>query len=538
MKSPYGLIPRCGAVSAVLVIETLLVSGLIQQAPLDALTGAAKHLHTVQHLLFRFCIAYGAFLAILTYLQGHARLAAISATAEVAPLRPTYAALHLLAVGAFAYVSSLLYRDADAGVYWSVIAVWHLCGLGAALSLLAAAAPARCWQQALRMTGRLPLFAFLPAAGAMLVLSLSQMLWAPAATVTFQLVQYLLLPLYPDLRADTATLTFYTHNFEVTVSEVCSGLEGVGLMLAFCFAWLWYFRSEYRFPRALIIVPIAVALIFLLNAVRIAALVLIGSAGYWRVAQVGFHSQAGWIAFNLAALGIAVFTRRSAWLSRPVRSALPLTDASANSPVTAAYLVPLLVTLAAGMVAHAMSAGFDIFYALRLLCGALALIAYRTAYRQLDFHFTWRGIAVGIGIFVLWLACARYLTEPESMPESLRRWPALSAGIWIALRAASAVLMVPLAEELAYRGFLMRRLVRNDFESLKFREVPLWALALAALAFGATHGHLWFAGVVAGLAYGALAIYTGKIGESVAAHATTNSLLAIYVLLFDQWQLW
>jgi hypothetical protein len=31
---------------------------------------------------------------------------------------------------------------------------------------------------------------------------------------------------------------------------------------------------------------------------------------------------------------------------------------------------------------------------------------------------------------------------------------------------------------------------------------------------------------------------TGRFGEAVAAHATSNALLAAYILLGSQWQLW
>jgi len=31
---------------------------------------------------------------------------------------------------------------------------------------------------------------------------------------------------------------------------------------------------------------------------------------------------------------------------------------------------------------------------------------------------------------------------------------------------------------------------------------------------------------------------TERMGDAVAAHATTNGLLAAYVLLWGQWQLW
>jgi membrane protease YdiL (CAAX protease family) len=49
---------------------------------------------------------------------------------------------------------------------------------------------------------------------------------------------------------------------------------------------------------------------------------------------------------------------------------------------------------------------------------------------------------------------------------------------------------------------------------------------------------MWLPAMLAGLAYGALTIKTGRIADAVVAHATTNALLAAVVLLFDQWQLW
>jgi membrane protease YdiL (CAAX protease family) len=49
---------------------------------------------------------------------------------------------------------------------------------------------------------------------------------------------------------------------------------------------------------------------------------------------------------------------------------------------------------------------------------------------------------------------------------------------------------------------------------------------------------MWVPGVLAGLLYGALVMRTERIGEAVVAHATTNALLAIYVLGWSQFQLW
>ncbi len=148
------------------------------------------------------------------------------------------------------------------------------------------------------------------------------------------------------------------------VSDICSGLEGVGLILTFSAAWLIYFRREYIFPRALLLIPLGVAAIFLLNVLRIAALMLIGNAGFTDAAIYGFHSQAGWIAFIAVACGMVLLSRRSAWLNR---AALPADRSAAMHNPTAAYLMPLLAILAAGAVSRAFSGSFEYFYPLRLI---------------------------------------------------------------------------------------------------------------------------------------------------------------------------
>jgi exosortase E/protease (VPEID-CTERM system) len=528
----FGLLPRLLIVIGFLAVETLLISGLIQSPRLLELTGAARATHEIQHWAFRFLIAYAGSVAILLYLRGAETGAAVASSIADAPVSMLWLIAHGLLLIPFALLSAALYRGGN--IPFPLLAVgWHACGFAAALTLFLAAAPLQSWLKALRGTGALPAYALIPAAAALAVYKASQLLWGPAAALTFQLVRWIVRPFTPSLVTDSSTLTLITPNFSVQVSEVCSGLEGVGLMLVFCAAWLWYFRREYIFPRALLIVPIAVLVIFLLNALRIAALVFIGDAGHQRIAAVGFHSQAGWIAFNLAAFGVALVTKHSAWLNRRARHI-----ESAGQDATAAFLMPLLAILAAGMLARALSAGFDLFYPLRLACAAVVLFAYRSAYRSLNWGFSWRGVAAGLGVFVMWALIARFLTAPAPIPGDLAGLSAPLRGAWIICRAAAAIITVPIAEELAYRGFLMRRLVNADFAAVMLRSVPWWAIAISAAAFGIMHGSLWFPGIVAGLVYGAVAVKTGKIGESAAAHATTNSLIAIQVLLFGQWQLW
>jgi exosortase E/protease (VPEID-CTERM system) len=308
----------------------------------------------------------------------------------------------------------------------------------------------------------------------------------------------------------------------------------MGLMLVFSISWLWYFRREYYFPRAFLIIPAALVLMFLLNAVRIAALVLIGDAGYPNVASVGFHSQAGWIAFNAVAFGVAVVSKHTPWLNRTARQANTI---ETDNP-TAVYLLPLLAILAAGMLAHALSAGFDFLYPLRLVAAVGVLWAYRRHYRQMDWRFSWRAIAVGSVIFVLWAAFDHWHGAAKGMPAPLAQLSDPWRGFWMVCRAAAAVITVPIAEELAYRGYLMRIFASRNFEAVALRDVHWPALAAAAVIFGVTHGSMMIPGMLAGAAYGLLAIKTNRLGEAIGAHATTNALIAIAVLGFDQWQLW
>jgi exosortase E/protease (VPEID-CTERM system) len=275
--------------------------------------------------------------------------------------------------------------------------------------------------------------------------------------------------------------------------------------------------------------------IFALNVLRIAALILIGHAGFADVAVYGFHSQAGWIAFIAVACGLVLLSRRSSWLYRTAAQH----DASptVRNP-TAVYLMPLLAVLAAGSLSRAFSGSFEFFYPLRVIAALLMLARYRRSLAEIDWRCSWRGPAVGAGIFMVWIIAAHFLLPQSAMPEKLAAAPAALRGFWIANRILGSVLIVPIAEELAYRGYLMRRLIKADFESVPFQAVRWPALAGTAIVFGLAHGALWLPGIVAGLAYGLLVVRRGRLGEAVAAHAVTNALITIAALLWSQWQLW
>ncbi len=530
----FGIGPRIIAIAIVLTVETVLLSMLIQATIMD-LSGFAAAVHSIQHWLFRFLIAYAVSWCMLLCLREGTGVFARSALQTDMPLRLRWLAVHCAILVPLAFFSAALYGNWLNLPFLPIALAWHVLAIIAVLSLFRVMAPLRIWVAMLHRSGALAAYAALPALGAVLAIQGSQRLWVSAAKITFLLVEKLLRPLIPHLLADPDARILGTNRFAVSIAEICSGLEGVGLMLVFCCAWLWYFRREFRFPRVLLVIPVALVLVFALNALRIAAIVLIGNAGYERIAMIGFHSQAGWIAFNLVAFAVALLAKRSTWLNRSA-SAPPASAGTINP--TSPYLLPLLTLLAVGMLVHAMSAGFDLLYPLRLICTGLVLWFYRHRYRNISWGFTWRGIATGAAVFAIWIVIGQRLLPHQTMPEALSELSPPMRTLWIICRFAAAVVTVPLAEELAYRGYLLRRIASPNFDAIPFSQSRWPALLISSVLFGAMHGAMWLPGCLAGLAYGVLAMRTNRLGESVAAHATSNLLLGAAVLLFDQWQWW
>ncbi len=428
-----------------------------------------------------------------------------------------------------------------------------LAAAGVALLALACI-PFANWIAALRETSPLWIYAAIAGALAWCLRFPFQSMWDASSTapgralqlVAFRSVHLLLRPLLPEISVDPQTFIIRAPHFAVFVAEACSGLEGLGLVLVFTTIWLWYFRRESRFPQALLLIPCALLLVWVLNILRIGALVLIGNAGYAEIAMVGFHSQAGWIAFTLVALGFSMATRRLRWVRNDAASASGTATAdhadansSGESPVTGAYLVPFLAILAASFVAKAASGRFEWLYPLRFLAGAGAIWASWPELRKLSWRISWLAPLAGAAVFAIWVIPSLFASEPESvLGASLAALTPGARWLWIAFRVAAAALTVPIAEELAFRGYLTRRLVDRDFDSVPFSAVTMLSIGLSSVAFGLMHGHHWIVGLVAGLVYAAIMKRTGRLSDAIAAHATSNLLLAIWVLSRGDWAQW
>ncbi len=524
---------RAAFLAAFLLVELLAVTNWLDGADLAGRSGWPGQLGYMGAWVLRFMVGFSAAFAAFAGVQGTWK----QAQAVAGELRWVWLAAHSGLAAAFVAASAALYGNWPAVTLPNLlVTAWLLLGVLAVLSACLGVFPWRFWRSLLSVPASAWITASLVSALGLAVVIWSQSLWQSTARLTFEMVQILLRPLIPNLTIDPSRLRIRGNHFGVIISQECSGLEGVGLMLIFSAAWLWLYRRDFRFPRAFLLIPAGAVTLFLLNAVRIAALLLIGDAGAERIAAGGFHSQAGWIAFNGVAFGMTILAPRLRWISLfPPARREPILD---DNP-TAAYLIPFLAILASGMLSRAASADFEWLYGLRFLAAAAVLWFFRARLPTLSWSIGWMGAATGFAVFALWLAFDQWQGTPSAgMPIPLAQGSAAWQLTWIMLRALAATTTVPLAEELAFRGFLMRRIGNVDFDTVPLRSATWIGILGSSVAFGLLHGERWLAGILAGLAFAAVARKTNSIGEAVLAHAVTNALLAIWVLGRGQWQYW
>jgi len=520
---------------AVLVAEVAALSLLVDNDTLPRTGHLLPLLRDGGAAAVRGAVAFGAVFLTFAFLKCRTALERL----VLLPIQPRWLAAHLLLALGFLWASEQLYSgrlpDSDPDF---LVAAWALIGLAAVLMAALAFIPMKTWRQIVDTTGSLWAVALSTALVASFLTRPARALWEPVTRLTFTMVKFMLSWIIPETTTNAERAIIHAPHFSVIIAPECSGLEGAALILVFTIAWLWLFRQEVRFPWALALLPAGVVVLFILNAVRLTALVLIGNAGAKQIAAQGFHSQAGWISFNAVAFGLCIAARRSPWFSLRTKSPEPVRTAE---DATGAFLIPFLAILGVGMLARAASAGFESLYPLRLVAALVALWIFRRSYKSCDWRFSWTAPVAGFAVFVLWAALDRVLgaaSSSNAMPAALNAMSAPGRIFWLTSRVSAACITVPIAEELAFRGYLMRRLVSADFEQVDPRRYTWLALVASSVIFGAMHGSSWLAGTAAGLVYGGLYVRSGRIGDAVIAHATTNILLAVCVLGFHQWHFW
>ena len=217
----------------------------------------------------------------------------------------------------------------------------------------------------------------------------------------------------------------------------------------------------------------------------------------------------------------------------------------------AAYVVPMAVFLGALALVGALkkiggsfwldAPEYWLYPVQTFICAGL-LFWYR---REYDFHGVRQPLlALGIGIVVcvLWISPQAFFgvaARTEGFNPTLFADQPVAYWSTVALRFLRLVVIVPLVEEIFWRGFLLRYFVDEKFDRVPFGTFTWLSFAVVTVGFMLVHSTAdWPAAAVTGALYNWVAYRTRSLGACVLGHAVTNLLLGIWIMTTRQWGFW
>lgn len=212
-------------------------------------------------------------------------------------------------------------------------------------------------------------------------------------------------------------------------------------------------------------------------------------------------------------------------------------------PYVAPFALFLLLTTLEG---HVPPAAFPLAYAVKIALVGGLVIALRGFFPEArPGGGGWAAAtALGLALCFLWITVDAHTPHFAFLGTrkgfNPNREIATSAGVifFLFVRFLGLVVVVPIVEELFYRGFLLRFVTDSD----DFRRVPVGTFSALALLvnvalFALSHPE-WLAAAIFALALCLLLRWTKNLFACILAHGVTNLLLGVYILHTGQWQYW
>jgi hypothetical protein len=203
------------------------------------------------------------------------------------------------------------------------------------------------------------------------------------------------------------------------------------------------------------------------------------------------------------------------------------------------YVYPFAVFALFTIAASVTPLPKGLVYPLKTILTAICLVwAWKGFKEEIHFRFSGTAVLAGILVVVLWIALDPlypHIGGSEFNPYQEAQGSAVY--LVIAFRLAGASLVVPVMEEVFWRSFALRFIVRADFQSIPLGQFSWYSFIVITLLFGFEH-HRWLAGILAGAVYAALLYRSKNLFDPILSHAVTNFLLGIYVLSTQNWSFW
>lgn len=212
------------------------------------------------------------------------------------------------------------------------------------------------------------------------------------------------------------------------------------------------------------------------------------------------------------------------------------------------YVAPFLTFIALLSIQKYIAFLGEWEYAVRVAIVLGVIFAFSRRVLDLKVRFFLPSLAIGVGVFALWIA-------PDTLfPGWRQHWlftnsllgevkvslndAQLSSPVLLFFRTLSAALMVPILEELFWRGWLMRWLIKTGFEQVPLGTYETQSFWIVAALFALEHGPFWEVGLLTGIIYNAWMVKTKSLGDLIFVHGVTNLVLSLYVIFTKQWQFW
>jgi len=181
-------------------------------------------------------------------------------------------------------------------------------------------------------------------------------------------------------------------------------------------------------------------------------------------------------------------------------------------------------------------------YALKTIVGVWLLWLVRPYVKELRWKLSWEAVVIGVAVFLAWVGLDGYYPMLAEREESFN--PALTYGagsvlalVFTAVRIIGSSLVVPPLEEIFYRSFIYRYLIKSNFMSVSLGLLDWRAFLIAGVVFGIGH-YEWLPGVLCAFAYQGIVCRKNRLGDAITAHAITNFLLALWVITRGAYQFW
>jgi CAAX prenyl protease-like protein len=252
---------------------------------------------------------------------------------------------------------------------------------------------------------------------------------------------------------------------------------------------------------------------------------------------------------------IGAWTRqRSNGAIRRIENRRVSRDSTSSRRAIVAYVAPFVLYIVLTMVESKgwLGLNYETVCTLKGLLVAAALWIFRREYPALATKGCGLAIVAGGAGCIVWIVLERVQAALPAvgpfldslMPGARVKYdpftspgPAAARMAFVIMRLIEMTAVVPIMEEIFWRGFLARFLLADDFRNVPQGIFTPWSFLIVVLAFAALHPEI-LAAVAWCTLINLLYRRTANLWACVVMHAVTNGLLGGYILATGSWYLW